>query len=92
MSPLPIGKNKMNTLNAYAVKDIQSQLFTNPYFLQNDTVALRSFETACKTENHQFNKYPEDFSMYHIGTYNIETGELISTTPKQISNATSFTN
>lgn len=80
----------MNTLKAYAVKDIQSGLFTQPYFLMNDTVAIRSFEGAVKDPTTQFNKYPSDFSMYYIGGYNIETGELTNEEPNQIANATQF--
>jgi hypothetical protein len=80
------------TLKAYAVKDIQSQLFTAPHFLMNDTVAIRSFEAATLDPSTQFNKYPGDFSMYYIGGYNIESGELTKEEPKQIANASQFIN
>lgn len=78
------------TVQAYAVKDIQTQLFTSPYFLPNDVLAKRSFETACKDETTKFNMYPEDYSLYHIGEYNIETALYKPSQPKQLVNATSY--
>lgn len=77
-------------LNAYAVKDIQSNLFTAPYFLVNNTIAQRSFKAACLDPESKFYTYPQDYSLYHIGTYNIETGLLTPTTPEQIANATEY--
>lgn len=78
-------------VQAYAVKDVQTQLFTHPYFLTNDVLAKRSFEKAVQDETTKFNMYPEDYSLYHIGTYDVETGRMIhNDSPKQLCNATSF--
>lgn len=83
----------MTELQAYAIKDIKSGLFSNnPFFLQSNGLAIRSFATACEDEKTDFNKYPEDFSLYHIGTYDSQTAELNKTTPSQIANASEFTN
>jgi hypothetical protein len=80
----------MNLVKIYSVYDVKSELFSTPHFVQSDGVAIRSFSTACEDESTQFNKYPSDFSLFHIGVYNIETGEIESTTPRQICNASEF--
>lgn len=84
------GKYAMNTLNIYAVLDVKAQIYSQPHFMQTNGVAIRSFATACEDTNTQFNKYPEDYSLYEIGNYNVETAELSKTTPKQIANASEF--
>lgn len=61
-----------------------------PFFQQSNGVAVRSFGTACEDKNTDLNKYPSDFSLYHIGAYCMETGELIPSTPNQIANASEF--
>jgi hypothetical protein len=82
----------MNTLQMYSVFDTKSELFTAPHFMQSHGVAIRSFSSACEDENTQFNKYPSDFNLYHVGEFNIETGEITSVIPKQICNASEFVN
>lgn len=74
----------------YAVKDVKSGLFSSTHVQQSNGVAIRSFSQACEDESTQFYKYPSDFSLYHLGTLNIETGEISSNTPEQISNASEF--
>lgn len=80
-----------NLTNAFAVKDIKSALFSQPHFVETKGVAIRSFATACEDPNTNLNKYPSDFSLYHIGTYNIESGQLTAISkPEQIANASEF--
>ena len=80
----------MNAQNVYTVKDIKSGLFAQPHFLPSDGVAIRSFAAACEDSNTELNKYPSDFSLYHIGTYDIEKGHIQPCQPRQIANAAEF--
>lgn len=82
----------MNTLQAFAVRDIKSELYSQPHFVQTLAVALRGFQTACEDTSTQLNAHPEDFSLYHIGSFNIENGQLENIIPQQISNASEFQN
>lgn len=90
MSHITKGK-KMTKLNLFAIKDIKSELFSTTLMpVQTTGVAIRSFATACEDENTEFYKYPSDYSLYHLGTYDVETGIVESITPKQIANASEF--
>lgn len=79
-----------HNLKAYSIKDIKSQLFSPPHFTTSDGVAIRDFSTVCEDPQTKLNKFPEDFALYHMGHFDVETGELNKTTPKSISNATDF--
>lgn len=80
----------MNRLKMYAVLDVKSNLFNSPHFLTSDGVAIRSFSTACEDKNTDLNRYPADFSLYVVGEFNIETGNVIPIQPKQLCNAAEF--
>jgi hypothetical protein len=81
----------MNVVKMYSVYDVKAEIFSSPHFMGSDGVAIRSFSTACEDENSQFYKYPTDFSLYVVGEFNIETGEISPLKPKQICNASEFT-
>jgi hypothetical protein len=80
----------MNELKMYSVYDTKSELFSSPHFLQSDGVAVRSFSTACDDPKTQLAMYPEDFSLYCVGTFNIESGNISPIQPKQLCNAAEF--
>ncbi len=75
-------------LMAYAVKDLQTKTFTNPFFTSNDTTATRGFEQAVNNKDTQYNQYPEDYTLYCVASYNIETGEITPEAIRSIINAT----
>lgn len=77
-------------LNLYAVKDVKSQLFNNPFVQKTDGTAIRTFATACEDKNTDLNKYPSDFSLYRIGTYDEESGKLSQDQIMQVANASEF--
>lgn len=77
-------------LQAYAVKDIKSQLFALPHFVATNGVAIRSFATACEDKSTNLNLYPSDYTLYHIGSYNAETGVLTKANPASIATAAEF--
>lgn len=80
-----------NTINAFAVYDLKAQLYAQPLFMKTKGLAIRAFSQACEDKNTELNKHPTDFSLYHLGTYNVETGSLNSLNkPLQIANASEF--
>lgn len=80
----------ISKLQAYAIYDVKTQLYSHPHFLQTNGNAIRSFAQACEDEKSDLNKYAKDFSLYHIGEYDLETGNLKTDQPKQIATAMEF--
>lgn len=65
-------------LQMYNVKDKISEEFAPPFVAKNDAVALRQF-------NHLINNLnPQDYSLYHIGQYDSDTGLITVTLPEKI--------
>lgn len=71
----------------FIVKDCKSGLFTAPGNSNNIAVAIREFTEVVNTADHQFHKYPEDYSLWSIGSFNRNDGTLEGSIPKKICEA-----
>lgn len=58
----------------YAYYDKKSKNFLQLQVYQNEPVATRQFALLIEDETTLMNKYPEDFDLYELGTYDSETG------------------
>jgi len=71
--------------NLYAAYDTKAETFGTPFPLLTDALAQRSFIEAVKHPESEFAKYPDDYKLFRLGTYNDETGMLTSPkAPKEI--------
>jgi len=65
-------------VNAYCVYDRKSKVYNTPYFLSNDNVALRHFDTVMQSTDSLIGRYPDDYSLYRVAAMDTETGSVIS--------------
>lgn len=64
-------------LKAFTIRDQKAEIFNTPFFQKTHGEAERSFRELCQDTKSMVSKYPDDFDLYYIGTYNDITG-LIS--------------
>lgn len=67
----------------YAVRDIKVG-FMAPVAQQNDSVAIRSFDTAVRQSREDLGVHPEDFDLWLVGSFDTDTGLVHSQQPQQI--------
>lgn len=65
----------------YAIYDSAAHVFTAPTIDISDASAVRSFQQAIANSGSVMNFKPDDFSLYQVGTFDVETGELVPFTP-----------
>ena len=65
----------------YTIHDSKALAFLPPFYLHNKNMAQRSFGDAVNDIETQFNKHPEDYSLWEIGEFDDQTGEIIYYTP-----------
>lgn len=63
-------------LNLYAVKDELANNFLSPTLISDDNLAKRQFKTQINTLD-LWRENASDFSLYMLGSFNEETGEII---------------
>ena len=68
----------------YSIYDSKMTAYNTPFFSHNNQTALRSFEEAVNDENTTINKHPDDYSLWHIGYFNEDSGEIIPEKPHNL--------
>lgn len=60
----------------FSVYDSKAEAYLKPFFAPTIGLALRSMQAAVSDDQHEFCKYPGDYTLFQIGTYRDETGQL----------------
>ena len=69
-------------LKIYCIKDTKAG-YMNPFYLQNDEIAIRSFKKAANDiQPNGVNDYPEDKELWYLGDFDERTGIITGTEPK----------
>lgn len=74
-------------LNVYTIYDVASGAYMRPFFLQSDGQAMRAFTDIATDAEHDVGKHPEDYTLYRIGTYDDNKGQLIPEDPESLATA-----
>lgn len=79
-------------LNVYSFYDSAAKAYTQPFFLHNDGLAIRAFQSNVNDEsgNNNIANNPDQFTLYRIGQYDDVNGELIPTTPESLGNGVKY--
>lgn len=70
----------MQILELYSIRDEKGENFHRPVFMSNEASALREFSLLINDETNRtlFTTNPQDFKLYHLGTFNDNTGTIIA--------------
>lgn len=68
-------------LNVYTVWDTKAEAFLQPFFSPNKGTAIRAIVDALRDPNSTLAKYPDDFHLYHIGTWDDSAGLIEAHSP-----------
>lgn len=80
-------------LKAFSIRDSKGEIFNSPFFKKTLGEAERDFTELCRDEKSMVQKYPEDFDLYYIGTYDDQTGVFKSlATPQHMIKAVQVLN
>lgn len=60
----------------FSVYDSKTEVYGQPNFMVNRGAALRAWIDACNDPNTQIFKHPGDFTMFEIGEWDDEKGEI----------------
>lgn len=80
-------------IKLFAVFDSKAALFGQPFSDQQEGSAIRNFSDAVNdgsNPNNLWNKHPEDFSLFQIGEFDNNSGELIPIIPKSLVTASAL--
>lgn len=72
-------------LKVFSVYDAKAFAYLPPFFMAEKGMAARVFTEAVRDKSHQFGKFPEDYILFQIGSYDDQTGNLMALlAPEQV--------
>lgn len=60
----------------FAIYDAKAEAYLRPFFAEAKGLAVRSFRDVVNEADHQMHKYAEDYTLFHIGSFDMLTGEV----------------
>lgn len=67
--------------NLYSVRDNKVNSYSPVFPSTSSVQATRDFERACNDANTQLNRYPSDFDLFQVGTFDDQTGVVTPINP-----------
>lgn len=64
-----------------SVHDSKAKVFFNPFTATTVEAACRSFAVAANDDGTEISRYPADFTLFHVGYFDDETGVVESLIP-----------
>ena len=75
----------------FSIYDMKAKAYENPFVCVNSDLAVRLFVDLLRTPGEStWSRYPMDFCLYHIGTFDTSSAVLVSTAPALIATGAQF--
>ena len=71
-------------LNAYSLLDTKTGLYSPPFFLGHDALAMRAVYELSNDKMTTPAKYPDDYVLYRVGIFDDNTGTMGSNIPTNL--------
>lgn len=56
-------------MKIFTVHDLKAEVFLQPFYFNTKGQAIRAFMDTLADPNHQFSRYPADFTLFELGEY-----------------------
>lgn len=60
----------------FSIRDIKADSFATPFFFATQGQALRAFGDLANDKQSTVGQHPEDYVLFHCGTFHIDTGDF----------------
>lgn len=77
-------------LNVYAVWDVKSKLFSNPFFMTRDGQAIRAFSDLANNKETTVGRYPGDYELVYLGSWDENNGLFVNENQKPLGFGSDF--
>lgn len=77
-------------LQVFSIYDSKVEAYLQPFFAPTKGAAIRYFSDAIADPQHQFFKHCEDFTLFHLGSYDDSGGLFDCDAPVSVGNAVEF--
>lgn len=72
--------------NVYSVFDSKADVFGQPWFAVNDSVARRLFQDGINDPETPMHRHAEDYTLFRVGEWDSSEGKLAGSEPLSVVN------
>lgn len=65
----------------YCIHDSKARAYLAPFFYREDGEAQRAFSAAARAEDHNFHIFAEDYTLFHVGSFDQDTAQVTPLVP-----------
>lgn len=69
-------------LEICAIWDDKAKAYMQPFYMQNKALAVRTFANAVNKTDSQLNVNPEDYTLFHVGSFEDSNGTFVILAPE----------
>ena len=81
-----------STQLCFTVYDSKAETFMPPFFVPSKGLAIRAFEDCVNSADHHFGKHPADYTLFSLGTFDMDVGHFNFTEKQSVGNGVEFIN
>lgn len=71
-------------LNFYSIYDVATGAYMRPFLMPADAAAERAFKGLALDAEHDIGKHPEDYTLFKVGIFDDNTGQIIAFDPEKV--------
>lgn len=71
-------------LQVFSLYDEKAKAFNTPQYMAHKGEAIRALQTTLDQKESMIAKYPADYSLFKLGDFETNTGEIIGITPPEL--------
>lgn len=60
-----------------SIRDSKAEAWLAPMTFQSQAAAVRAFQDAVNSRDHQMAAHPEDYTLFELGTFDERTGRIV---------------
>lgn len=77
-------------LMMFSLFDAAAEAYMQPFFAQTRGQAIRSFGDLVNEVGSHVNKHPDDYTLFVVGVFDQQSGEVVHQTPVSLGNALEY--
>lgn len=78
-------------MKIYAIHDSKAAFYGPPFYARQNGEAIRIFTQAVTDPKSDFQKYPGDYTLFELGSYDDATGVISPIAPNSLGNGLEYT-
>lgn len=80
----------MQVLKLYSIFDNKLGAFMRPWVAETHGMATRLFASNVANPESMMHQYPEDYTLFYIGEFHEETGNVVAVNPENLGLASQY--